>query len=224
MVCASLILLACTNMFVSAVNIAAKSEAQVAVQTNAQNALRRVMADTREAYGFALPTDATGFTPPESYAASQFEETISGSTVCTGVELTYGSSMPLTVDLSTGSTSSLAVTPYNQNATNNLWIYRADSNGTPDATAGQYLWIYGTEYGQSVNAAVTKIADNSADAIATPTAFEASRPTDSVGTAIPFQVEYQVIASYYGSTTGVQTNTNRSTTLTGECTLLRNHG
>jgi len=222
----SLMFLGVIILFVTASGIAIRSNAQVSAANSVGRAMERVIGDTREAYTFALPDDASGFTPPLSYAASQFETTYNSASIDTGIEITFAPMAAITVLNTAGNTLSVTPGPYSGTGVNNLWVYRADSNGTPDAAAGQYLWAYGSEEGQSVNNAIVRLCDTATNAAALPNAVQIVRVmnTGSPPAPIPYQVEFRLISSYYGYVNGSQSSESSGTTmLTGKVALVRNH-
>jgi hypothetical protein len=223
---AVMLMLVGVTLFGMSIGLSAKSGAQVASSESAEVAVNHIGEDTREAYTFALPDDSTGFTPPSTYSAGQFETTFSGSNIDTGIELEYGNTMSVSVLNSTGATTLLSTQPTDQTASNNLWIYRADYGGVPDASSGQYLWLYGKEYGHSVNRPLCRLFDTAAAATAMPNAVTFSRPLDngSPQAVIPYDVQISVTSGFYSPVSGTQTSVNGGTQHVSLCVLLRNHG
>jgi hypothetical protein len=223
---ALMVMLAGATLYGTGFALAAKSGAQIASAESASAALNHTCEDTREAFAFALPDDASGFTPPQSYSVSQFETTVSGNNIDTGIELEYGNPMNVSVLTSSGSTAVLTNQPTDQTTSQTLWIYRADSNGLPNASSGQYLWIYGQEFGATVNRPLSRLFDTSLAASSLANAVAFSRPLDNASpqAIIPYEVQMQIVSGYYSPTGGTQTSVNGGTQFVSECVLQRNHG
>ena len=222
----SLIFVGVVVLFVMACATAMRSDAQVNAANEVGRAMERVVGDTREAYAIALPDDSSGFTPPLSYTASQFETTFNSTSIDTCIEITFAPQVSVSVLNSAGNTITPSPAPYSGIGSSNLWIYRANSNGAPNAASGQYLWAYGTEEGQTVNNSIVRLCDTATNAAALPNAVQIVRPMNSATPAapIPYQVEFRFISSYYGYINGSESSeTSGTTMLTGKVALVRNH-
>jgi len=222
----SLVFIGVVTMYMSACGIAMRTNAQVAAANTAGQAMEKTLGDIREAYTFALPDDASGFTPPSGDTVSQFETTYESASIDTGIEITFMAAGSQSFLNSAGTSVAASPGPYSGAGVNNLWIYRADSNGAPDASAGQYLWAYGSEEGNTINRSIGKLCDTAAGAAALPNAVQIWRPVDSANppTVVPYQVEMRIVSSYYSYVNGSQSSESSGTSmLTGKVALMRNH-
>ena len=219
-----LLFLGGVDLYVASAQITVQSGAACYATTDAANAVQHIARDAEEAHWVALPEDAW-WTAPGGQAPGAFQTTASGSLLDTGVELVSPAlgSIPVA-----GGNGSLITTPtYDRSATSSppsiLWIYRANSDGTPNAAAGGCLWLSGTELGQPVNRALlASFSPTSAGAV------QFQRPTDSSGAQqFPYQLEVRLVSAYYASVRGAQTSElavgTQQAPVIGKCVLSRDH-
>ena len=214
------------TVYVAATRLTVANGAACYAATDAANAAQHVVQDADEASWIALPGDS-GWTSPGAAPASAFQTADNGSTVFTGVELVPPATAAVTVQNGGGGALAVSPPPYNRSlaySPSPLWVYRADSDGTPDAPAGKYLWITGTEQTQAVSRALTgSLNPQAANAVQFSRPVTASAPQS----ALPFQLQIKLVSTYYSSF--AQTQTSELTTGTqeaqvvGKCVLLRDH-
>lgn len=215
----TLILLCVMGMFEAMGVATVSSTATEYAGADANEAMQHIISDAREAEEIGLPDDNdTAFVPFNGYALTNFETTYEGNNVDTGIELIApaGGTSP-TVYNASGASDTIPI--YDRTTTGNpLYIYRSDSNGTPDPSAGTCLWLYGTDSGISVNQALITSVSTA------PNAIEFARPILQ-GTVQTYDIEIKLISGYYsptyGSNTNESTNGKLVTALTGKCVLLR---
>ena len=219
-----LLFLGAVDLYVASAQITVQSGAACYATTDAANAVQHVVRDAEESYWLALPEDAW-WTSPSGQATSAFQTTGGGSPLDTGVELVAPAVSSMSV--SGGNGGSISTPAYDRSTTSSppsiLWIYRANSDGTPNAATGGYLWLSGTELGQTVSRALlTSLSPTSASAV------QFQRPANSSGTQqFPYQLEVRLVSVYYASVRGVQTSELAAGTqqapVIGKCVLLRDH-
>ena len=137
----TLLLAGTIDLFLAATRTTARASAQVSANLDGANALQHVTSDTREALWFALPDDhavasaLANFTPPPGDTTAQFETTVGGVNVDTGIELTFPVTATQTL-CNTSVSSTLSAPTYDRtqsvsdgNSAYTLWIYRADAGG-----------------------------------------------------------------------------------------------
>ena len=241
---ATLLLLGTVCLYIMALQLGSKTSAELATTQDAANAIQQVVEMTREAQAFTLPNE-TGFTMPTGDSVNNFETTLNGATVFTGVEVTMPPALKttdvgysdtslkyITVKSATGTdlpatpqSAPLAFPPYNctGTATQQYIIYRADSGGTPDAAAGGFLWE------QSLGSTSPSVSTALCRTVATgaSNSVQFVRPVDSGGSTLPYQMEIKIISGAYSAINGVQTdeegNGTYTSKLVGKCVLMRDH-
>ncbi len=197
---------------------------------DASNAVQRITADMREADHFTLLDDATHDAVDKN-----------GHTVVTGITITSPTPYisPLSTNGSIYYTTGANVSkgpltganvPYKigSPSTATVSFYRADwnqsngANGTPDPTAGNCLWVTGTENGAAITPGpVIKTIAPTADAVQ----FIVPMQADGV-TPIANEAEIKIISGQYDpvhGTTSSDSATGGATALTGDCVYLRDH-
>ncbi len=214
------------TVYVAATRLTVSSQAACYAATDAANAVQRTVRDAEEANWIALPGEA-GWTSPGTAPVSAFQAVDNGSILLTGVELVPPAAAAATVQNAGGGMLPVSPPPYNRSLplpTSPLWIYRADSDGTPDASSGKCLWITGTERGQAVSQALT----GSLSPLAV-NAVQFSRPITATlpPSALPYQLQIKLVSAYYSSFAQPQTSELTTGTqealVVGKCVLLRDH-
>ncbi len=219
-----LLFLGAVDLYVASAQITVQSGAACYATTDAANAVQHIARDVEEAHWLALPEDAW-WTSPGGQAPGAFQTTAGGSLLDTGVELVSPASGSPSV---AGGNGSLLMPPaYDRSATSSpasvLWIYRANSDGTPNAASGGYLWLSGAELGQPVGRALlASLSPASAGAV------QFQRPADSSGAQqFPYQLEVRLVSAYYSSLRGTQTSEmtagSQQVPVIGKCVLSRDH-
>lgn len=241
---AALLLLGTISLYIMALRLGSKTSAELVTTQDAANAIQQVVEMTREAQVFTLP-DETGFTPPTGYSTNDFQATLNGATVFTGVELTMppmlqpsdigytdSSLKYITVKNASGNdlpaepqTTSLPFAPYlcTGAASQFYLIYRSNADGTPNPTTGNYLWEKSLgNTSPPVNSALCRTI-----ASGTPNAVQFVRPVDAGGNTLPYQMEIKIVSGAYSPINGVQTseegNGTYTSKLVGKCVLMRDH-
>lgn len=252
----SMIFIGTWTMYLSMAQTAMRTDSEVYASQAAANALQYMIMQTRESWDFLLPNEthtygssggsSATFTGIPNYTAASYyttNYTYNGTlqTINTGVELL----MPVAGASQTFQGSNGASTLYNFGTAagdvgslysiggsvpgNALLFYRADTNGTPDPSQGQDLWMYSLwDNGATYNKKLVQLFDTSSAAQAVANAVQFDRP-DLAGsnTALPFELEMKIICGNYSPINGIQTNeaTNGAdaTALTGKCVLMRDH-
>ena len=220
-----LLLFGALNVYVAGAQLSLNTAASCYAATDGANSVQHIVRDTEEARWLALP-GTTGWTSPANAPLSAFQTTDNGAVISTGVELMLPATASVSVQSRSGAALSVSPALYDRSQdaapSSPLWIYRADSNGTPNGAAGAYVWLYGTEHGQSVNQAlVSSLSPTAANAV------KFSRPTAASAQALPYQLQISLVSAYYSPLRQAQTSEINSTALeeyaTGKCVLLRNH-
>ena len=196
---------------------------------DASNAVQRITADMREADHFTLLDDSTHDGVDKN-----------GHTVVTGITITSPTAYvsPLSANGSIYYTTGANVSngpltganvPYKRGSPGaTVSFYRADwhqsngADGTPDPTAGNCLWVTGTENGVAITPGpVIKTIAPTADAVQ----FIVPTQTDGV-TAVANEAEIKVISGQYDPIHGTNSSDSAAggaTALTGDCVYLRDH-
>lgn len=220
-----LLLFGALDVYVAGAQLSLHTASSCYAVTDGADAVQHIVRDAEEARWLALP-GTTGWSSPAGAPVSAFQTTDSGSTLSTGVELMPPATAAVSVQNGSGAALSVSPTPYNRDQDaappSPLWIYRADSGGTPDAAAGTYVWLYGTEHGQPVNKAlVSSLSPTTANAV------QFSRPTSAAFQALPYQLQISLVSTYYSPLRQAQTSEINSTAqeerVAGKCALLRDH-
>jgi len=244
LVITGLILMTVMELFVYMLRTTMAANSTMFASSDSNKAMNHIIERAREARWLALPDDASPvFTPPPltlcqeqsggACQSSDFETTYGGN-VDTGVEIVFpaGSTTPNPVYTACsadttntpcvvlGSGSGTAVPVYNRDTDGvNLYIYRANSNGSPNPSTGTCLWEAGTDNGVQVNQALMS------SVAAAPNAIQFQRPATGAFQISGYEMDVKIVSGYYspisGSTTNESTNGNIATTLTGKCVLLR---
>ncbi len=214
------------TVYVAATRLTVSSGAACYAATDAANVVQHTVGDAEEADWIALPGDAW-WTSPSTAPASAFQTMDNGTALFTGVELVLPAAAAVTVQDTGGAALTVSPPPYNRSLSPSpgpLWIYRADSDGTPDAASGKYLWLTGTERGQAVSKALTgSLNPQFLNAV------QFSRPVTASGTpqALPYQLQIRLISTYYSSFAQAQTSElttgSQEAVVVGKCVLLRDH-
>lgn len=208
------------DLFLTTTRTTASTQARLTATLTAANAMQRVMNDAREAQ--SVDISARTFNSKSTDAPDGTHA---------GMTLTYPPAMADTaVTLTTGTytlsaTNSPSDALYNRATagTTTLSIYRADSDGTADPTAGQYLWVVGTEPGHTAIAApgrsIARLADTATVAAAISDAVRFTQPNAYNLN----EVEIRLVGSAYSPINKDQTSESTGTTeLTAKAVLLRN--
>jgi type II secretory pathway pseudopilin PulG len=242
------LMLGSMDMYINSLRMASRSTAEVFASQDAAVAMRNIEDQVRESLWLALPNtgdaaDTNGelfFTEElanipslSGYTTTNFMSTASsgGYTADTGLFLAYPSynDVPLFSTTSNGNRNGQSygiAVPYHMytriGANNGgVLIYRSDSNGTPDPTAGQYLWEVSTGANPAINRSLISSVDTT-----TWDAVQFERPINGT-TAYDWEVEIKVTSGYYSAINGQQTNesTNGTSTtqLVGRCVAMRDH-
>ena len=233
----SLLLTGTIELFIASARTTVKTQAEANATIDAARAMHNLIEYAREAHWMALPTeDLPGtFTPmftgiPGYTAASYYQTTDGTSTIDTGLLLTFpgykSGASPVTVNLSSGTValngaSNAEVYDRSQDGPQVL-VYRSDTNGVPDPSAGTCLWEYSlSDGGATYNQAIIKSVASAANAV------QFVRPTDTSNDPLPFQIEMKIVSGYYslevGQQTNEQSNGEHTSQLTGMCVLMRDH-
>lgn len=223
---AGLMLLGGTELFLTSLKVTSRANAQISATTRATVTVARIMDMSRECYGVALPTDASGFVPPVAGTTTANYITTDGSAAA--LMLTAPSTAAITVNDSTGQTKTAGTDfgmTYTSAAGPTLTLYRSDAHGNPSPNTGQYLWEQGTppdfpalpSGGQSM----TKLGETSAISASIPDQATFVRPDSS--TASTPAVEIHLVAADYSTIGGSQTSESATNQIVGKCVLLRNH-
>ncbi|MGI4787839.1 MAG: PilW family protein [Janthinobacterium lividum] len=213
------------NVYVAAAQMTVSTSASCYAITDGANAVQHTVRDSEEARWLALP-GGTGWTSPGSAPVSAFQTTDSGALINTGVQLVYPAAAVVSVQNRSG--GSLTVTPFPYDRSQDLapmrplYIYRSNSDGTPNAASGMCLWMYGTEQGQSVNKALlSSLNASQANAVSF------SRPLTTTSVMLPYQLQINLVSTYYSPLKQAQTSeinsTSQETYVVGKCVLLRDH-
>lgn len=212
------------DVYVASARVATRTSAACASTTDAANAGQRMVQETQEAHWLALPSES-GWTSPQGEPSGAFLTSSRGAAVATGAMFAFPPSASATVQAVSGSSlsqSALADRPAVPSAPLMLWIYRADADGTPDASAGQCLWERGTRAGQPVNQAILTSLPPTI-----PDAAQFGRPTDTAGRALPYQLRFRLLSSVGTAGQGRQTSEMNPdpalAAVVGKCVLLRDH-
>jgi len=219
----SLLFLGAITIYVASLKLTLRSRASVSASTDAALATARLASDCRMAQWVTLPNDAgSSFTQPPGTSVASFTTVDQGNVVNTAAEIVFPTLTTVTVSTGAHSTADVindrgaVSTP----ATAGLWIYRSDSDGTPNSS-GSCLWMTGSENGTAVNQAIVKSLDPTSTS-----AVQFSRPA-STSAALPYQLEVKVVSSYASPINGAQTSEttdgSQATSLAGRCIQLRNH-
>jgi len=226
MVLLGMLLVGAITVYLSALQAASRSGAQVSSTARAAVTLAQILDISRECYGLALPTDASGFMVP--VAGTTVADYLTSDGSAAALLLTAPGTGAVSVVNSAGAAQSagadFAMT-YAKNAGTALTIYRSDSTGLPSPNAGQYLWAVGTPPGQAALPAggqkVAKLSETAFISANTPDAVTFLRtPGANVGTP---SVEIHLIAGDYSAVSDSKTSENTSSQVVGKCVLLRNH-
>ena len=216
-----IIFLVTVSIFIMMTKEAVMTQSQIAASLDASRATQAIIADARESAVIALPNESN-FMAPTGYSASNFTTTYNGNTVCAALCLFQ----PMTGSTLTFPGCANSVTLYNRNVqlpnTYGAYkvYYRADSNGTPDPSAGNYLWLWVSD--GSVNAPVIRIVD-SGIASSPPNAVEFERPAASIANT---EVSVKIVSTYYtpiDSASSQTQNGHYTTALTGTCVRMRDY-
>ena len=214
------------TVYVAAIRLAVSSGAACYAATDMSNVVQHTVKDADEADWIALPGDA-GWTSPGTAPASAFQTVDNSAVLFTGVELVLPATAAVTVQDTGGAALTVSPAPYNRSLTPSsspLWIYRSDSDGTPDAALGKYLWLTGTEQGQAVSKALTGSLNSQFL-----NAVQFSRPVTASGMpqALPYQLQIKLVSTYYSSFAQAQTSElttgSQEPVVVGKCVLLRDH-
>ena len=219
-----LMFFAAIDVYVASARVATRTSAACASTTDAANTVQRVCQDVQTAHWLALPQESV-WTSPQGEPPGAFLSSSGGVTVAAGVAFAFPPSASATVQSVSGSPtalSTLADRPAVPQAAVMLWIYRADSDGTPNAQSGQCLWERGTRAGQAVDQAIL-----SSLPATLPDAVQFGRPTDSTGQALPYQLRFRLLSSVGTAGQGRQTSEMNpdpaQAAAIGKCILLRDH-
>ncbi len=222
----TLLLMFCAlNIYVAAAQLSLSTGASCYASTDGANAVRHTVLDVEEARWIALPGES-GWTSPGSAPVSAFQAASAGSSINTGVEIVSPGSAAVSVQDRNGSALSVSPALYDRSQDTApaapLWIYRADTDGTPNASAGTALWMTGTEQGQSVSKAlISSLSPLQANAV------NFTRPQTATQTLLPYQLQISLISTYYSPVRQAQTSesgsTAQETSVVGKCVLLRDH-
>jgi len=241
----ALIFVTVMDLFVTMARTTVAANSTMFASADANRSMNHVIERMREARWFALPDDVNPvFSPPPTSLcveqsgspcqASDFETTYGGYNVDTGLEVVFPSGSvnpnPVYSACSSDATNAPCVTLASGNATSvptysrdtdgtDLYIYRANSNGTPNPSTGICLWEAGTDNGIAVNKSLMS-------SVATaPNAIQFQRPNTNTFQVAGYEVDVKIVSGYYspisGTDTNESTNGNTTTTLTGKCVLLR---
>ncbi len=247
------LMLGTMDLFIGSLRLASRSTAEVFASQDAARSLRHIIDDTREALWFALPdaNDANDLsnsgtlyfteelatvTGMSSYTTANFisHDSTSSNFCDTGMFIAFpAADSSEGVILTSSATQSLSTASNKYNLYNRtspfgsyLFLYRANSNGTPNALTGTCLWEVGTDNGATVNQAIITSVNSSWDAI------QFLRPwntTNNTGTPnIPYEAEIKITSGYFSIINGVQTNEStggadkNTTQLVGKCIAMRN--
>jgi hypothetical protein len=221
-----LLFFAALTVYVAATRLTVSNGAACYAATDAANVVQHTVEDAEEASWIALPGDP-GWTSPGTAPASAFQTIDKGTALFTGVELVFPATAAVTVQDAGGAALTVSPVPYNRSLSPSpspLWIYRADSDGTPDAALGKYLWLMGTERGQAVSKALTGSLNSQFL-----NAVQFSRPVTASGPpqALPYQLQIKLVSTYYSSFAQAQTSElttgSQEAVVVGKCVLLRDH-
>jgi prepilin-type N-terminal cleavage/methylation domain-containing protein len=224
---ATLLLFGGLALFICAIETSSRSGAQVSTTSKAAVTINHILSMSRECYGVALPTDASGFVPPKSGTTAASYITTDGSAAA--LQLTTPANASVTVINSAG-TAETAGTNFPMTYTNTasgptLTIYRSDASGNPAPNNGQDLWEVGTPPGQPALPAagerLVQLAQTAPIAAAIPDLATFVRTPDAL-TTVP-TVEIHIIAADYSIINGTETNEKTGSQIVGKCVLLRNH-
>lgn len=221
----SLIFLGTMGLYLTAVRTAARTTVETQATQDAAMGMQHVLHDAREALWFTLPSDTNNdFMPPPGYVKSDFQAFATGRpTVDTCVQIAFPRlpAAPTAFFNAVGRPVSATLFDRSTPATGTLWVYRADKNGVPNKTAGKYLWATGSEMGQTVNGPFARMLLTTAY-----NAVQFSRPTDSGGAVVPYQLEVKLVSGDYSPINGNQSNEATDgagvTILDGKCAWMRN--
>ncbi len=244
----ALLMIGSFNLFLMSLRLGTKTAAQLVATQDAANAIQQVVEVGREAYTISLLGNGLTPPAGDPYPDSAFAATLNGQTINTGIYVTMPAALAptdvpdsykntswtyITVRNAQGSSlppssqnAPLPSSPYNFSSPTpaelatqaRFLIYRADSGGTPDPTAGGYLW----EQPLPVSVGTPGFALCRTVATGTPNAVQFVQP---VGTAN--QIEVKVVSGVYSAVNGVQTDEEGNGTYTsqldGKCILMRDH-
>jgi hypothetical protein len=214
------------SLFVAAIQLSVKAQSQTGSGADASLGLQRLMTDTRHAFWVGLPDDTKGqWTVPPGTANNSFTVSVNGASQDTAVEIVFPNTSSATLQTGASSMTSdpsvdrtgLAAPP-----TSTLWVFRSNSDGTPNAAAGAYLWMRGSERGTTVDGPLLKSLSPSA-----PGAVKFERPVGAETSLLPYLLRIKIVSAYYSPITGVQTSEagdgTQVTQLSGQTALMRDH-
>lgn len=219
----SMLFLTAMTLYIASFKLSLRVQASESATSDAGLATERVMNDVREAAWIDLPSDSDSqFTAPPGVTSSAFSTTYGGSAINTAVEVILPPMSSATVSTGVNTTVGDTVNQRNaQSSTSTLWFYRSDGSGNPN-TAGGYLWMVGTENGETVNQAIMKSIDTTSGG-----AVQFSRPVNTSTVSLPYQLQAKIVSSYYSPVNGTQTsettNGTQLTDLAGRCVEMRDH-
>ena len=225
----SLILMGTMDLFMNASRSSLRANSEASAGQDSANAMQRVIDKTREARSMLLPSEGTIDGPSGTTAASFQTTMVNGEVINAALELNMPATTSITVK--NGAGASLALTQYDRTATaTHALFYRGNSgtDSTPNPATGKALWEYDSPAGTST------VLCKSIDA-GTPNAVQFVRPLSAQvngAAATSTQIEAKLVSGYSSMLANgqqsVQTNEatggSNTTTLTGKCVLMRNHG
>jgi prepilin-type N-terminal cleavage/methylation domain-containing protein len=245
----ALIFLGAMNLYISGLQAATKSDAQLTANATAANGLQHVEQDVSEAYFCVLPSTTpapnpafgsdlgTGY-PLADFRVTYFDPSLSANrTINTGLKIVFPAVAPLTVYQSSG--AHLSLSRYDTSAAGTaLYIYRADlpanrsagTPATPDPAQGDCLWASGYENGAQINQCFAKLSDSRSAAGGRSTANMLPNAVEFIKPPEINSLEIRLISSYYSATSssnstisGQQSNESNKTLLTGKCLFMQDH-
>ena len=219
----SLLLLGATQLFLASSQAAMRTSVAGQSTLDAANGLQFVMGNTREALTCTLPSDPTNFAAPVGTVANYQCQPPSGPLLNTGVKLVFPGTPAATVKLVDGSGGTFTPSqPYDKSTNGGtLWVYRANTDGTPNAAAGSCLWALLRRAGlpDSSRPVARMILTSGAS---TPYAVQFSQPRTGQLQVKIVSGAFSAIGAGYGTVTNEATDGTSVTQLTGECVLMRN--
>ena len=197
---------------------------------DASNAVQRITADLREADHFTLLDDATHDGVDKNGNTVVTGITITGPTqyisplsangsvyYTTGANVSNGPLTGANVPYKIGSPSAATVSFYRAD-----WHQSNGADGTPDPTAGNCLWVTGTENGVVITPGpVIKTIAPTVDAVQ----FIVPMQADGV-TPVANEAQIKIVSGQYDpihGTTSSDSAAGGATALTGDCVYLRDH-
>ncbi len=224
----SMIFIAAMTLYISTARSTVKTQRQVFSGADAANASQAILELAREAYKVRLP-DSAGFTSVESgvgwSGASLSDFTMTATvddetrSVHTGVRLLFR--RPSTVQVgSAAGTRTASVYDYSSSANppvDSVWIYRGNSNGTPNKETGRFLCIRGSLTGRAaLRPTLLSTVDNTSR-----TAVDFIRKADE-----PQLLRFEIRSMYYspiGQNNAATSDTpaGGASQLTARCVILR---